>query len=406
MNYRETLDFLFSQLPMYQRIGAAAYKADLETTWKLLDVLGNPQNTSTKFIHVAGTNGKGSVSHMIASVLQEAGFTTGLFTSPHLKDFRERIRINGISISEEEVIDFVQVNESVFAEIKPSFFEMTAALALLHFQKHSVDYAILETGMGGRLDSTNVVIPEVSVITNIGLDHTRFLGNTIEEIAGEKAGIIKTGKPVVAGKTRREALEVIQRRAREMQAPFHSSEGLLKADYKTDLLGIYQKENVTTAVTALKVLREQGFDISDQYITNGLQKVVQNTNLQGRWQVLRTTPTTICDVGHNLDGMTMVVQQLKATPHNHLHFVIGMADDKDLSEILGILPENATYYFCAADIPRALSPHKLQSAALPNGLNGKTYNSVNSAYSTAISAAGPNDLVFVGGSVFVVAEVL
>ena len=406
MNYRETLDFLFSQLPMYQRIGAAAYKADLDTTWKLLEVLGNPQNTSTKFIHVAGTNGKGSVSHMIASVLQEAGFTTGLFTSPHLKDFRERIRINGISISEEEVIDFVEENESVFEEIKPSFFEMTAALALLCFKKRQTDFAILETGMGGRLDSTNVVIPEVSVITNIGLDHTRFLGNSIEEIAAEKAGIIKSGRPVVAGKMRREALEVIERRAQEMEAAFHTSENVQEQEFTTDLKGIYQKENVGTAVTVLKVLRKQGFHIADEHIVSGLQNVVRNTHLRGRWQVLRTAPTTICDVGHNLDGMTMVVQQLKATPHNHLHFVIGMVDDKDLSEILGILPENATYYFCAADIPRALSPHKLQSAALSKGLNGKTYPSVGSAFSTAISAAGPKDLVFVGGSVFVVAEVL
>ncbi len=406
MNYRETLDFLFSQLPMYQRIGAAAYKADLNTTWKLMEAVGNPQKGNMKYIHVAGTNGKGSVSHMIASVLQEAGYKTGLFTSPHLKDFRERIRVYGAPISEQEVIDFVEVHSDVFKNIQPSFFEMTAALALLHFRKHNVDFAILETGMGGRLDSTNVVNPVLSVITNIGMDHNQFLGNTIQEIAGEKAGIIKSGKPVIAGKMRPEALEVIKAKAQTLKAPLHLTDVSLSSSFSTDLKGIYQQENIATAITAISVLQKLNFPIDELHIESGLRNVIRNTHLQGRWQTLSDSPKTICDVGHNADGMRMVVDQLHATPHKHLHFVLGMTADKDLTEVLALLPKNATYYFCAANIPRALNAEKLKELAATEDLTGLTYSSVEGAYHAAKAAAEPEDLIFIGGSVFVVAEVI
>lgn len=405
MTYQATLDFLFSQLPMYQRIGAAAYKADLDTTWKLLEALGNPQNGSVKFIHVAGTNGKGSVCHMLASVLQEAGYKTGLFTSPHLKDFRERIRINGEMISKESVVAFVENNRGDFKKIQPSFFEMSAALAFHCFKDANVDIAVLETGMGGRLDSTNVVVPEVSVITNIGLDHTQFLGNTIAAIAGEKAGIIKPERPVVAGPMLPEALSVIREAASSRCSPLSEAKVEQPAP-KTDLTGSYQPENVATAIATIGVLIERGFKISDFHIERGLASVVRNTGLLGRWQTLATDPLTICDVGHNVDGMKHVVRQIESTPHQQLHFVLGMVGDKNIDEVLQLLPRDAEYYFCAASIPRAMDAQKLRETGLQQGLKGETYISVPEALQAATAAAKQNDLVFVGGSIFVVAEAL
>lgn len=404
MNYQETLEFLFSQLPMYQRIGAAAYKADLSTTWKLMQALDHPERAPVKFIHVAGTNGKGSVSHMIASVLQEASYKTGLFTSPHLKDFRERIRINGTPIPEEEVVNFVNRYSALFDSIKPSFFEMTSAMALCHFRNEQVDFAVLETGMGGRLDSTNVVIPAVSVITNIGLDHTQFLGSTIQEIAREKAGIIKNDIPVVTGKMNPDALSVIREIAESKNAPL--SEAVETTNYETDLKGNYQHENVATATTALQILRENFASIKTENIISGLKQVVANTGLLGRWQTLAEHPLTICDVGHNEDGIRHVVHQIQQIPHRRLHIVWGMTGDKNISSILSLLPRNASYYFCAAQIPRALNVAELAQKASEAGLSGVAYSSVNQALEAARNAAHEDDLIFVGGSVFVVAEVV
>lgn len=405
MNYQETLDYLFSQLPMYQRIGAAAYKADLNTTWQLLEALGNPQNHPARYIHVAGTNGKGSVSHMIASVLQEAGFKTGLFTSPHLKDFRERIKINGQMISEDDVISFVNHHQSAFEKVEPSFFEMTAALAFTYFKNQNADFVVLETGMGGRLDSTNVISPEISVITNIGLDHTRFLGDTITAIAGEKAGIIKAHRPVVAGTMLPQALQVIREKAKILNAPLFNASHF-KHPFTTDLKGIYQKENLQTAVAAIRQLQSAGHTIDEQTISRGLLHVVKNTGLLGRWQTLSTDPLVICDVGHNTDGLRYVVEQITSTPHKQLHMVLGMANDKAVDELLVLLPQNARYYFCAAKIPRAFIASELHRLAEQAGLNGLPFPSVADAFKAACDAAKNDDLVFVGGSVFVVAEVL
>lgn len=405
MNYQDTLDYLFSQLPMYQRIGAAAYKADLNTTWKLLEALGNPQINETKYIHVAGTNGKGSVSHMISSVLQSAGFKCGLFTSPHLRDFRERIKVNGEMISKDAVVSFVEENKKIFGAIEPSFFEMTAALAFQYFKEQKVDFAILETGMGGRLDSTNVVTPEVAVITNIGLDHTQFLGNTIKAIAGEKAGIIKQKRPVVAGPMLPEALDVICQKAKEMSADFHNAASITQT-YPTDLLGYYQRENQQTAICAINVLRQLGHCISDEAIETGMQNVIAQTGLLGRWQTLSENPKIICDVGHNTDGLRQVVKQLNEMTFNRLHIVLGMVNDKNAEEALRLLPSTANYYFCAAKIPRAMDVQQLHTIAQAVGLAGKTYNGVEEALNAAKENTAQDDLIFVGGSVFVVAEVV
>jgi dihydrofolate synthase / folylpolyglutamate synthase len=405
MNYRETLDYLFRQLPMFQRIGQAAYKNNLDNTYALLQVLGNPHIGKVKYVHVAGTNGKGSVSCMIASVLQEAGYKTGLFTSPHLKDFRERIRINGQMISEAEVVQFVANHRADFERIQPSFFEMTAALAFKHFAENEVEIAVIETGMGGRLDSTNVITPEVSVITNIGLDHTQFLGETIEAIAAEKAGIIKPGIPVVCGEMRAAALEVIKNKARQLESnvmPLAKNE----SGYSTDLIGNYQRFNLPVALTALQVLKQSGFNLPEQAIRTGLQKVKTNTGLLGRWQVLQNNPLSICDVAHNVDGLTEVLAQINSLSFNNLHFVLAMVGDKDISTILGMLPKNATYYFCQANIPRALDKNLLALQAKAQNLTGAVYPTVLDAYQTALQNADSKDLVFTGGSVFTVAEIL
>jgi dihydrofolate synthase / folylpolyglutamate synthase len=405
MNYRETLDYLFSQLPMFQRIGQAAYKNNLDNTYALLNTLGNPHLGKVKYVHIAGTNGKGSVSCMIASVLQEAGYKTGLFTSPHLKDFRERIRINGQMISEAEVVQFVKNHRADFERIQPSFFEMTAALAFKHFAENEVEIAVMETGMGGRLDSTNVITPEVSVITNIGLDHTQFLGETIEAIAAEKAGIIKTGIPVVCGEMRAAALEVIKNKAQQLNStvvPLVNNEN----GYTTDLSGNYQRFNLPVALTALEVLQQSALNLPEKAIRLGLEKVKTNTGLLGRWQVLQTNPLSICDVAHNVDGLTEVLAQINSLSFKNLHFVLAMVGDKDFSTILGMLPKNATYYFCQANIPRALDKNLLAQQANAHNLIGRVYPTVLNAYQTALQNADSKDLVFTGGSVFTVAEIL
>ncbi len=419
--------FLFSQLPMFQRIGGAAYKADLGNTISLCRILGNPEQEFPS-IHIAGTNGKGSVSHMIASVLQTAGFKTGLYTSPHLKDFRERIRINGNKVPKKYVVDFVEKNKSGFSKISPSFFEYTFGMAVSWFAEENIDIAIMETGMGGRLDSTNVVNSVLSVITNIGLDHTQFLGDTLEKIATEKAGIIKQGIPVVVGETQSETKDIFLNKANELNSNLSFAGKELEIQdistsyarlnftiYKNnqvwlenaycDLMGIYQLKNIITTVKAIDVFSENKL-ISKENIRTGLSNVVQNTGLLGRWQILQNKPLSICDTGHNADGISMIITQIKNTPYNKLHFVIGMVNDKNIDSVLSLLPKDATYYFCKANVPRALNAEELQNKAGKFGLKGDFWPTVREAYSTALSNANTDDLVFTGGSTFVVAEVI
>jgi len=430
MNYKETVNWLFDKLPMFQRIGKAAYKADMGNTIQLLDMLDNPQH-KFKTIHVAGTNGKGSVSHIIASVLQEAGFKTGLYTSPHIKDFRERIKINGELITEEDVIQFVQSNINEFDKIKPSFFEMTVGMAFDYFAKNSVDIAVVEVGLGGRLDSTNVVNPLISVITNITLDHTQFLGDSIGKIAGEKAGIIKDNTPVVIGRKQYDTKEVFENISSEKSAGLFYAEDhydikmlqSLKPDEQfidiwknnelflegvnSPLLGNYQQENIVTALMALELLvSKYDFPIVPENIQEGIEYIIKNTGLRGRWYIIDTNPLTVCDTGHNEDGIKAVVQQIMSQTFDRLHFVFGMVNDKDPQAILSLLPRNATYYFCKPDIPRGMNEEDLQKKAEEAGLTGLSYNSVESAFSSAFNNARPRDMVFVGGSTFVVAEVI
>ncbi len=396
---------------MYQREGKAAYKADLVNTFKLVDYLENPQKRF-KSIHVAGTNGKGSTSHMLASVLQEAGYKVGLYTSPHLKDFRERIRINGKMISKRAVSDFVKKHKTFFETNQLSFFEMTVGLAFNYFANKKVDIAIVEAGMGGRLDSTNVIEPEVSVITNIGLDHTQFLGNSIAAIAREKGGIVKPNIPVVIGETialsenggntKRLFLSI----AKKIKAPIIFAEDTPISTFKTDLLGSYQNKNLRTVITTLVTLVDKGWKIPHEAIQKGLTQTVRNTGIKGRWQLLGTQPKVVCDTAHNRDGLKMVIEQLKKEDFSRLHIVIGAANDKDLSLILDLFPKDAIYYFCKPDIPRGLNAAILEEKAAQFGLKGEVYISVNVAYKSALKSAGNEDLIFVGGSTFVVAEVL
>jgi len=406
VNYSQTLEYLYSQLPMFHRVGPAAYKPGLDNTWALLELVGNPHE-GLKTVHVAGTNGKGSTSHMIASALQVAGYRTGLYTSPHLKDFRERIRINGIMIPEEEVVTFVSEYHQAWQSIQPSFFEITVAMCFWYFKRAGIDIAVIETGLGGRLDSTNVIVPEVSVITNIGYDHMNLLGDTIEKIAGEKAGIIKAGRPVVLGAMRDEAREVMLRKASEMQSPIIESSVIApKHIPESELKGLYQQENRATAFMALRTLAAMGWQLAEEHITQGFDQVVALTGLLGRWQKLNDKPLAIADVAHNEDGIRIVLEQIRQTPHNKLHFVLGLVSDKDVTRVLQLLPWSAVYYFCKADIPRGLEAGLLKVQAAEFGLNGESYLSVKSAYDAAIVAASGSDLVFVGGSVFTVAEIL
>jgi dihydrofolate synthase/folylpolyglutamate synthase len=403
MNYQETLDWMFAQLPMFQRVGAVAFKKDLTNTLALADYLGNPQ-TQFKSIHVGGTNGKGSTSHMIASVLMEAGFKVGLYTSPHLKDFRERIRINGEMISELEVVNFIEKNKNFLELQNLSFFEMTVGMAFDCFSKHQVDYAVIEVGLGGRLDSTNIITPLVSVITNIGYDHMQFLGETLPEIAGEKAGIIKYNIPVVIGERQEEVERVFIKKAKEMNADICFAADF-QYDYQTSLKGNYQFKNVQTVVQTIKILQNIGLEITENQLQKGLLNVIKNTSLKGRWQILQENPKIICDTAHNKEGLTYVLNQLQKEKFDKLHIVLGMVNDKEISKILSMFPVNATYYFCKPNIPRGLDPIILRQEANKLGLNGNNFFSVESALANAEKNANKSDLIFVGGSTFVVAEI-
>jgi dihydrofolate synthase / folylpolyglutamate synthase len=406
MNYQATLDWMFAQLPMYQNIGASAYKKDLTNAILLADYLGNPER-NIKCIHVAGTNGKGSTSHMLASILQEAGYKTGLYTSPHLKNFKERIKINGVEILEQFVCEFITKHKSFFEENQLSFFEMTVGLAFDYFEKEKVDIAIIEVGMGGRLDSTNIITPLISVINNIGLDHTQFLGTTLEAIAGEKAGIIKPKIPVVIGEYSPETKPVFIEKAIIEKAPIYFASDLITSTYLSDLLGDYQISNKKTVLQTIRILQSQNdFTISEVAIENGFRKVVKNTGLLGRWQQLQKNPLVICDTAHNKHGLEIVLKQIKKQKYQQLHFVFGVVNDKDLDEILPIFPKNAIYYFCKPNIPRGLDAQILKEKCYEFGLVGAIYNSVSEAYQQAISISNHDDFIFIGGSTFVVAEIL
>lgn len=426
-NYDTVLSFLYQQLPMFQRIGATAYKADLVNTLALDQRLGHPHK-QYKTIHVAGTNGKGSVSNLLASVLMEAGFKTGLYTSPHLRDFRERIRVNNQMIDQASVIDFVNNHLDFIESHSPSFFELTMGMAFDHFAKQQVDVAVIEVGLGGRLDSTNIITPDLCIITNIGKDHMALLGNTLEQIAGEKAGIIKLGIPVVIGEVLPETENVFRNKSREMNAPLIFAQarydvalatrsadfrqimqvdGLQGSGFKdlvTPLMGFYQHKNTATVLTAIDELVQMGYPITKDHIYKGFNNILNNTSFMGRWQILGTNPLVICDTGHNEDGIRQVTAQLKATPYKKLHMVIGMVNDKDISSVINLLPTDAEYYFTKAAIARSLDEKELALLAQKAGLNGNTYPSVTKAIAAAKKNASVNDLIFIGGSTFVVAE--
>ncbi len=421
MTYKDTLHYLYNNLPMFQRIGPAAYKVDLGNIVELMAEMGNPEN-DFKSIHVAGTNGKGSSSHMLASILQEAGYTVGLYTSPHLKSFTERIRINGVKIHENEVVDFVDKIKPKIEKINPSFFEITVAMAFDYFSKQKVDIAIIEVGLGGRLDSTNIITPVVSLITNIGLDHQSLLGDSLEKIAIEKAGIIKKDVPVVVSQKQESIAQLFTNQAQKMGTSLTFAQDkytveqafggrynvirnnkILIEGLKPDLKGSYQQLNIPGVIQAIHLL--DGYTITEEDISIGLENVVRNTGLKGRWQQLGNNPTIICDTGHNLDGVEMIMNQLKSCSYDQLHIVWGMVDDKSIEEVLELLPKDATYYFCAADIPRALDVNLLTDSAASLGLRGKPFTTVKEAIATARINAKPEDLLFIGGSTFVVAEI-
>lgn len=405
MTYQEAINWLFVQLPMYQKQGKKAYKADLSNILKLANHLNNPEK-KFKSIHVAGTNGKGSTSHMLASVLQEAGYKVGLYTSPHLKDFRERIRINGEMIPEAKVVHFVTSNKPFFEKEQLSFFEMTVGLAFQYFSEEQVDIAIIEVGLGGRLDSTNIITPEVAVITNIGLDHTHILGDTHEKIAFEKGGIIKENIPCIVGATRKDTLAVFRKIANEKNAKLILAENLETPTYQLDLLGYYQRENARTTTCTINELIKKGWHIKATHIENGLKRVVKNTKLQGRWQQINSNPKVICDTAHNKEGLAITMKQLMLENASKLHLVIGMVNDKNLDGLIDLFPKEANYYFCQPENPRALESSKLAEAFQPIVKNYSVYTSVKTAYESALANANTKDLIYVGGSTFVVAEVL
>jgi dihydrofolate synthase/folylpolyglutamate synthase len=427
MNYQQTIDYLFSRLPMYSRIGAAAFKKDLTNTITLCKHLGNPYQ-KFKSIHIAGTNGKGSVSHMLAAILQTAGYKTGLYTSPHLKDFRERIKVNGNEINEKFITDFTEKIKPLIEKIEPSFFEITVAMAFDYFAEQKVDIAVVEVGLGGRFDSTNIITPELSVITNIGWDHMNILGDSLEKIAFEKAGIIKTNVPVVIGEMITETKSVFENTASEKNAPVYLAtqqknvEGWKwekheliveiaekgKTDHKKyhlDLPGIYQSKNLLTVLEACSVLKELKYNIDENGIREGLQKAKKMTGLHGRWEIIHENPTIVLDVGHNEDGIKQIIQQLELTTHHDLHIIIGMVKDKEIDAVLSLLPHSANYYFAQANIPRALPAKTLKEKAGEFNLNGNVIPDVNEALKEARSKAHKDDLILVCGSVFLVGEV-
>tara|TARA_B100000780_G_scaffold34429_1_gene21484 strand:- start:891 stop:2093 length:1203 start_codon:yes stop_codon:yes gene_type:complete len=400
MDYKRSVEYLFQRLPMYQRSGIAAYKKDIGNIIKACKILNNPQK-KIKTIHIAGTNGKGSTAHMLASILQEAGYKTGLYTSPHLKDFRERIKINGKTIDKKYIINFIKENQLEFEKINMSFFEFTVAMAFNYFTESKVDIAIIETGLGGRLDSTNIINPELSIITNIGLDHTNLLGNTIEKIAFEKAGIIKKNTPIIIGRKQDKTKEIFKSIAKEKNAKLYYNDN--PKNITTDVKGDYQNENIGTAIKAIEVLN---WNISNEQINKGINNILKNTGLEGRWQKLSENPLTICDVGHNEDGIKNILRQIEKTKFNKLHFIFGSVNDKVLTNVFKLLPKKAKYYFCAAKIDRALQTNILKQRAEEFNLYGDEFSSVNQAYINAKENASKDDLIFIGGSTFIVAEVL
>jgi len=427
MTYLQTIEYLFSRLPMFSRIGAAAFKKDLTNTITLCKHLGDPHQ-KFKSIHVAGTNGKGSVSHMLAAILQTAGYKVGLYTSPHLKDFRERIKINGEEVKEEFVIAFTDNMKPLIEEIEPSFFEITVAMAFDYFAKQKVDIAVIEVGLGGRFDSTNIITPGLSVITNIGWDHMNILGDTLEKIAFEKAGIIKQNIPVVIGEFLPETKTVFEKIATEKDATIYYAkenrnvlswewkkhelivevEEKGKTDhkkYQLDLPGLYQSKNLLTVLESCSVLKELNYDLNETDIRNGLQKTKKLTGLHGRWEIIHDHPTIILDVGHNEDGIKQITQQLELTTYHELHIIIGLVKDKEVEKVLSLLPHAAQYYFTRAQIPRALPADVLKAKAAEQNLNGESYPDVNTALKTAIARSHKDDLILVCGSVFLVGEV-
>ena len=428
MNYEEAVDYLYARLPVFTRDGASAFKKDLTNTYRLCAALGNPQE-QFKSIHIAGTNGKGSTAHMLAAVLQQAGYRTGLYTSPHLLDFRERIRVNGVTIPGEWVATFVDNYQSLIARIQPSFFEVTVAMAFAYFAEIQLEVAVVETGLGGRLDSTNIITPLLSMITNIGYDHTALLGGTLPEIAGEKAGIIKPGVPVIISERQPAVADVFERVAAEKGSPlrFASDEWLVEHQdrnspyihlnvtrrraaevihYDLDLAGSYQTRNLPGVLCAVDELRRQGFGITGSDVSGALAHVQQLTGLMGRWQTLATCPLVICDTGHNEDGWREVLANIRSTSHDKLHMVIGVMRDKDLDHMLPMLPQNASYYFCQVAMPRALPATELRAVAAGHKLVGAAFDTVADAIAAARLAATEPDLIFIGGSTFIVADAL
>jgi len=433
MNYPQTLAWLYAQLPMYQRVGAAGFKKGLGNTEALAAALGHPE-TKFRSVHVAGTNGKGSSSHLLAAVLQSAGYKVGLYTSPHLREFTERIRVNGQELAPDYLVQWVASHQNLFATIQPSFFEMCVALAFDYFAAEQVDVAVVEVGLGGRLDSTNIITPLVSLITNISYDHQAMLGNTLPEIAGEKAGIIKPGRPAVVSQTQPEVEAVFEQKARREGSPLLFADAryqarptggttpenyamgaqaldlyregqLYLAEVQLGLLGDYQRLNLPGVLATLDELRAQGFAIPESAVRQGLREVTRLTGLRGRWSIIGHQPLVVADTGHNEAGLRLVLAQLARVPHRQLHLVIGTVNDKDVAKVLALLPRAATYYFCQADIPRALPAEELASQAAAAGLAGRAYGPVAAAVAAARAAAGPDDVVFIGGSTFVVAEV-
>ena len=408
MNYQDTLEYLYNSAPMFQQVGGAAYKEGLENTLTLDAHFGHPHRRY-RTIHVAGTNGKGSCSHTLAAVLQEAGYKVGLYTSPHLVDFRERIRVNGEPVSEEYVIRFVEEERGFFEPLHPSFFELTTAMAFRYFADERVNVAVIEVGLGGRLDCTNIIRPDLCVITNISFDHVQFLGDTLAKIAGEKAGIIKRGVPVVIGEATEETRPVFEAKAKETDAPIYFAEDCDREDYpdiEFELKGLYQKKNKQTLLTALPLLKEAGYHIDEQAVRSGFAHVTSLTGLMGRWQKLQNSPTLVCDTGHNVGGIRYIVEQLKEEKYRRLHIVMGMVNDKDVRGVLGLMPKEAVYYFTQASVKRAMPAGRLKGLGLEAGLRGECYADVPAAVRAAQKESLPEDFIFVGGSSFIVADLL
>jgi dihydrofolate synthase/folylpolyglutamate synthase len=424
MTYQETIDYLFNSTPLFQNVGKDAYKEGLENTHLLDEHFGHPHR-QFKTIHVAGTNGKGSCSHTLAAILQSAGYKVGLYTSPHLVDFRERIRINGTPVSEAYVIDFVENHRAFFEPLHPSFFELTTAMAFNYFAEQQVDVAVIEVGLGGRLDCTNIIRPDLCVITNISFDHVQFLGNTLAKIASEKAGIIKEGIPVVIGETTPETKPVFAEKAIQINAPIHFAEEeqfLLEssineqgkriyqtkeyADLEGELGGLCQIKNTNTLLSAIRILQDIGYNINDTHVREGFAHVCSLTGLMGRWQKILETPVAYCDTGHNKAGIQYIVEQLSRQTYRQLHIVMGMVNDKDISGVLAMLPKDAIYYFTKASVSRALNENEVKRLAGEAGLEGNTYPSVKDAFEAAQASAHPDDFIFVGGSTFIVADLL